>query len=251
MENSYILLVSNKTEGFMVNTIYEAVKKAGISVKNISASDSSIGEYIESSFGVFIVDGCENTYMMNTIRNKCYETDKKIILYGGPGELETMKRIFVDSMIFSEIVRPVEMYEVVEQIKKLQIRSKTQSIMKKVLVVDDNGVFLRTIKNWLGNKYLVSLANSASSALKLIQDKNVPDLILLDYEMPECSGAQFMEMLSSDAETSTIPVIFLTSRNDVETVREVMALKPKGYILKTTPQDDLLKRIEDFFDAVN
>ena len=68
-----------------------------------------------------------------------------------------------------------------------------------------------------------------------------PDLILLDYEMPVCSGAQFLEMLHSEPQTKNIPVIFLTSRSDEETVKKVIELGPQGYLLKSQPKEKILE----------
>ncbi|MCQ2749895.1 MAG: response regulator [Clostridia bacterium] len=74
-----------------------------------------------------------------------------------------------------------------------------------------------------------------------------PDLILLDYEMPVCSGAQFLEMLHSEAQTKDIPVIFLTSRSDEETVRKVLELGPQGYLLKSQSKENIVEAISKFF----
>ena len=54
-------------------------------------------------------------------------------------------------------------------------------------------------------------------------------------------------MIRSDKEIAHIPVIFLTGKGDRESIRKVMALKPEGYFLKTMPDADLKKNIDDFF----
>ena len=48
--------------------------------------------------------------------------------------------------------------------------------------------------------------------------------------------------------TGTIPVIFLTGKGDRESVVKVLALKPDGYLLKSTDKATLLKLLEDFFE---
>ena len=50
---------------------------------------------------------------------------------------------------------------------------------KRILVVDDDGMMLRTMKNWLSKKYDVYMANSGMNAISLLA-KNRVDLILLD-----------------------------------------------------------------------
>ena len=77
--------------------------------------------------------------------------------------------------------------------------------------------------------------------------KNKPDLILLDYEMPVVTGAKVLEMIRSELSTASLPVIFLTSKSDKESVMEVLKLKPEGYLLKTMSPGEILKALDDFF----
>lgn len=112
-----------------------------------------------------------------------------------------------------------------------------------VLVVDDNGTTLRTIKAMLEQKYNVTLANSGMKALTSI-GKSRPDVILLDYEMPVCDGRQTLEMIRADEEMADIPVIFLTSVNDKEHIQAVIKLLPAGYLLKPPVPERLIESIE-------
>ena len=77
--------------------------------------------------------------------------------------------------------------------------------------------------------------------------KNKPDLILLDYEMPVITGAKVLEMIRSEVATASLPVIFLTSKGDKQSVMEVLKLKPEGYLLKTMTPGEILQALEDFF----
>ena len=77
--------------------------------------------------------------------------------------------------------------------------------------------------------------------------QNAVDLILLDYEMPIVDGPQVLQMLRSEPMTAGIPVIFLTGIGTKESVARVMALKPQGYILKTTTRDELIEKLSAFF----
>ena len=109
--------------------------------------------------------------------------------------------------------------------------------------MDDSDFMRQNIINLLGNDYEVTESNSSISAIKSLT-KNRPDLILLDYEMPVCDGRQALEMIRSDEEIADIPVVFLTGRGDAESVKKVMALKPKGYLLKSMPEEDIKKYID-------
>ena len=113
-------------------------------------------------------------------------------------------------------------------------------------MVDDSPAFLRLISEWLEKDYNVNVCPSASAAFHMI-GTNKPDLVLLDYEMPVCNGAQFLEMLRSEPATAGIPVMFLTSRDDAQTVKSLIALKPQGYLLKNQSKDNTLHVIAEYF----
>jgi len=117
---------------------------------------------------------------------------------------------------------------------------------KKVLVVDDSEFLRNMIVRLLEDKYKVLEAGSTISAIQSIT-VNKPDLVLLDYEMPVCDGRQTLEMLRSEKSTAGIPVIFLTGKGDTESVKKVISLKPEGYLLKTMPEDEIRKAVDDFF----
>lgn len=117
---------------------------------------------------------------------------------------------------------------------------------KKILVVDDSDFMRSRIAKLFADDYDVAEVGSSMSAIQMIT-VNRPDLVLLDYEMPVCDGRQTLEMIRSEKATENIPVIFLTGRGDRESVKKVMALKPEGYLLKTMPEDDIKKIIDDFF----
>ena len=119
---------------------------------------------------------------------------------------------------------------------------------KHILVVDDDGNILRLMKRILETDYSVGIANSGDSALKAI-DRKRPDVVLLDYEMPKCNGKQTLEIIRRTPGLSDLPVFFLSGVSDVNKVREVLELKPQGYILKTIGKEELLDKLEEFFKS--
>lgn len=117
---------------------------------------------------------------------------------------------------------------------------------KRILIVDDSDFMRQRMVQLLEKDYTVIEVGSSASAIHSIA-LNRPDLVLLDYEMPVCDGRQALEMIRSEKATASIPVIFLTGRGDRESVKNVMALKPEGYLLKTMPEDEIKKVIDGFF----
>ena len=117
---------------------------------------------------------------------------------------------------------------------------------KKVLVVDDSMTIRHSIKQLLEPEYEVAQAESGVAAIRTIT-LNRPDLVLLDYEMPVVDGKQTLEMLRFDKSFASIPVIFLTGRDDPELVRDLLSMKPAGYLLKYLKPDQIKGKIDAFF----
>ena len=113
-----------------------------------------------------------------------------------------------------------------------------------VLVVDDNVILLRTVKEMLDSNYNVSIATSGEQAFKSISRKR-PDVILLDYEMPEMNGEDIIKQLREDEATANIPVLFLTSSANREVVKKLIMLNPDGYMLKPPNKQSMIEHIEE------
>lgn len=116
---------------------------------------------------------------------------------------------------------------------------------KHILVVDDNAMMLKVIKEHLHEKYDVGTAVSGKVALKFLERKTT-DLILLDYDMPQENGPAVLEKLRASDATKDIPVIFLTGVTESKKIKEALVLKPQGYLLKPVNKEKLLVEIEKF-----
>jgi len=114
---------------------------------------------------------------------------------------------------------------------------------KTIFLVDDNLTNLTVGKTALAEHYNVFTLNSGEKLLKMLE-KNIPDLILLDVEMPEMNGYDAIKIIKNKEETKRIPVIFLTARDDVEGELEGLSLGAIDYITKPFSPVLLLKRIE-------
>ncbi len=114
---------------------------------------------------------------------------------------------------------------------------------KHVLIIDDDVSVLKTLRYHLQDTYRVSVVSSGEVALDFLQ-KHKPDLILLDYLMPACNGADVLKTIQSREDTKDIPVLFLTGQSDMSTVTECLALNPAGYIVKPISKEALLGKLK-------
>ena len=103
--------------------------------------------------------------------------------------------------------------------------------MKHILIVDDNKANLTSAKMALADIYKTTAVVSGMQALKFLE-KNIPDIILLDINMPEMDGFEVMEEIRKNYECANIPIVFLTADNDVETEQRCLDAGALDFIAK-------------------
>lgn len=132
--------------------------------------------------------------------------------------------------------------------RRKQQTEEKQENRKLILLVDDDPVILKTEYAYLSRDYQVVAVSSARDAL-LFLNKKLPDLILLDYLMPKMNGGELLERIrsSENYKCAAIPVFFVTSVTDKETMKRCLKLYPQGYLMKPVGKEELLKIIADFF----
>lgn len=121
---------------------------------------------------------------------------------------------------------------------------------KTIFLVDDDMTNLTIGKNALIEHYSVLTLSSGKLLLKMLE-KNTPDLVLLDVEMPEMNGYEAIEIMKAKKETAKIPVIFLTAKSDNESELKGLSLGATDYIYKPFTPALLRKRIEMHLELVN
>lgn len=153
--------------------------------------------------------------------------------------------IFAPHLLENNFRPPLSADNAMTEVQKY-LMNKEKNTRRKILIVDDSITVRRRIRQLLSADYEVSEVSSGMSAFRSIT-LDRPDLILLDYEMPVCDGVHVLEMLHSEEIFADIPVIFLTCKDDRESVQKVLSLKADGYLLKYLNPMDIKKRIDEFF----
>ncbi|MCL2211447.1 MAG: response regulator [Treponema sp.] len=121
---------------------------------------------------------------------------------------------------------------------------------KKIIYVDDVQYSRLTIKNKLGEYYEVYTVESAVKMFEVI-DKIGPNLIILDINMPEMDGFDIIVKLKYDNRYSMIPIIFLTSRTDKESVMKGLKLGAADFFTKPFDTKKLIESIEKHLNSNN
>jgi CheY-like chemotaxis protein len=118
---------------------------------------------------------------------------------------------------------------------------------KKILVIDDEEDFLRALEIRLTYAGFNTLsATNGLAALELI-NRNVPDLIVLDVQMPKMDGLEFISRIRRDNRYKSIPVIILTAGAfDISEEYETLAAA-NDFLLKSVDNEQIVDRINNCF----
>ena len=237
-----IVLVSDDSP-FMMNAVARNLQEAGCDAVHIPAQLERVALHARGADCVALFLSAEildNAELMAYLDGLRFGQGKRLYAVGTAEELERCGRIFSRGAVTATFPRPLDVRNFVAAASASGARKET-----RILLVDDDGDYLRLLSGWLSKKYRVTMVNSGMQAISYLANHH-PDLILLDYAMPVTSGPQVLEMIRGEPGTREIPVIFLTGKDDRESVMEVLSLKPNGYILKTTGREQLLERIEEY-----
>ena len=240
------ILMIMETSSFLARNIAEQLEDLNYNVDSVEMDIHMISEQKNNYEAIFLYTESDTDVKAKEviyIRDKAIEENIPVFYLGD--DAEDVKRIIPEHVLKSVSKRPIDV-KVTAKIVDEYIKDYGKQVKKKVLVVDDSGAMLRNVKGWLGEKYNVILANSGTMAIKYLATDR-PDLVLLDYEMPVIDGRQVLEMIRTETEFRDIPVIFLTSKNDRESILKVMELKPEGYLLKTMEPERIVEEVDKFF----
>jgi len=119
--------------------------------------------------------------------------------------------------------------------------------MKTIFVVDDSDTNLTMAEAALEDQYRVMTMPSAASMFSFLE-KVVPDLILLDIEMPEMNGFEALEKLKAKEQFSEIPIMFLTGRTDADVEARGFEMGAIDFVTKPFSAPVLLNRIKTHLD---
>lgn len=124
-------------------------------------------------------------------------------------------------------------------------------MQKKIFIVDDDPGVTYTVKHGLeglAEDYQVISVESGERCLELLQNNQIPDLILLDIMMPEMSGWETYNKIKENLSWKNIPIVFLTARKD-QVARDAGGFFGEDYIEKPFKIPELKQRIDKVLKA--
>lgn len=258
-----VLLIGNNEQSFLIKALVKNLNGASYEVAFCPPEGNYIQARMLSDESPEILllylerlEDSDNAFFhwvndfMNGEGKKC-----RLYFIGNAGEINMAYEFVQREFVKYAFERPVDMPEFLKILEKDGgdysfndgVKSYELDPSKKtILVVDDEQVQLHAMDRWLNKTYNVLTEKSGTNAVALLSHYKV-DMILLDYEMPVLSGLDVFQLIKSDPSTANIPVVFLTANDDSEIVKQVIAARPVGYLLKNTPPGILVQKIADIF----
>ena len=115
---------------------------------------------------------------------------------------------------------------------------------KKVVIVDDNASYLSIVRTLLKPFYDTYPAPSGEKLLQIMENF-IPDMILLDIEMPEMSGFETINIIKENPRFKDVPIVFITAKDDEYSAVKGLSLGAVDYVTKPFSGPLLLRRISN------
>ena len=121
-----------------------------------------------------------------------------------------------------------------------------------ILLIEDDAIevmkFNRVLKSLELNHKVIEAGNG-EEALVILKEKNIiPDIILLDLNMPKINGIEFLGILKADEVLKYIPAIILSTSNNHRDVMECYRIGIAGYLIKPLRYEDYTDRIKKLLE---
>lgn len=121
--------------------------------------------------------------------------------------------------------------------------------MSRILMVDDSPTEIVVAKKALESKghSVITASNGAEGVAMAKSEK--PDLILMDIVMPDMNGFKATREISKNPETSSIPVIIMSSKDQVTDMEWAKRQGATAYLVKPASDEDLLAKVDEVLGA--
>lgn len=246
------------------------LKETGVQIDDVNSGFACLDKIRQQSYDIIFMDhmmpemdGIETLQRMRESEHKCKDTPVIILTANAvAGAREHyLKKGFADylskpvnaqkleSMIQKylprELVQTAASMETENScVTPMDKRIESQSSLRyKILVVDDNPINLKMAQKILGDRSQVCTADNGEAALATME-KEKPDLVLLDINMPGLNGFQVIERMKCSVALQDIPVIFLTAERSGAVESQCFDAGAEDYVTKPFTPGVLISRVE-------
>ena len=123
------------------------------------------------------------------------------------------------------------------------------SSKKLILVIDDDASLRRQLRYRLERHENVDVIEAENGELGLVEaDEHDPDLIILDWMMPDIQGDEVLTRLRHEKKTKTTPVIMLTGKNKIGDIEDAFDLGANLYLTKPCTLQEIGEKVRELID---
>ncbi|MEM7483875.1 MAG: response regulator [Bacteroidota bacterium] len=120
-----------------------------------------------------------------------------------------------------------------------------------VLFIEDDMIETMKLQRAISkfqSKHKIVEAKNGEEALELLKTGSLPDIILLDLNMPRMSGIEFLTILKADDKLKFLPIIILTTSENRVDLLKCFEIGIAGYIIKPLKYEDYESKLRKVFD---
>ncbi len=132
-----------------------------------------------------------------------------------------------------------------------QICNVKKYLVVNVLFIEDDMIESMKLQRAISkfeSKHTIIEAKNGEEALAILNGGNLPDIILLDLNMPRMSGIEFLRVLKADARLKYLPTIILTTSENRVDLLTCFEIGIAGYIIKPLKYEDYELKLKKVFD---
>ncbi len=183
----------------------------------------------------------DNISLLQLLRERCPYVPICILADG-----DALDRVAIEKLGGSGFYRKsIPKNVLLQRLQESLPRKQAQNFITggKVLVVDDDRVMLAFLKGILEPwGFQVTLCDDPRECLALIE-RDRPDLLILDLEMPQVHGLELCEQLRSQPDTALLPILVLTAHQNLESIQKVYSAGADDFVSKPVITPELMTRI--------
>lgn len=120
-----------------------------------------------------------------------------------------------------------------------------------VLFIEDDMIETMKLQRAISkfqSKHKITEAKNGEEAMEFLKGGNLPDIILLDLNMPRMSGIEFLTILKADDRLKYLPTIILTTSENRVDLLKCFEIGIAGYIIKPLKYEDYESKLKKVFD---
>ncbi len=189
----------------------------------VAALEGSVPEFPKGT-GIVTSNGITGTVMKNSAAG-----GGRPIVLTDKGEIINLAKVDYDDVLIASVVEHAQYsIEENESNRREMISGKRHY---RIMIVDDQKTNLLLLKDILEEYYELTLLKSGEQAIDYLDNNICPDLILMDINMPGLDGIQTATIIQEKT-SSMVPILFVSSNNDLNTVLSCRNLGCAGYIVR-------------------